>query len=101
VESDASYVGSTARYLQTSIDNLVGDIDQLNGGYSALAAAMVAVPDLDRSDLPTSEQVANAVAVGRGRAASVVASANAIIDTANRYAVEAAGDATEALRAGT
>jgi hypothetical protein len=100
VESDASYVGSKARYLQTGINDLVGDIDHLRGDYSALEAAMAAVPDLDRSDLPTSEQVASAIAAARELAASVVASTNALIDTANRYSVEAAAHATDALRAG-
>jgi hypothetical protein len=100
VESDAAYVGSTARYVQTSIHGLLGHADELSDDYAALDAAMAAVPDLDPSDLPTSEQVASAVAAARERVASVVASTNALIDTANRYAVEAAGHATEALQTG-
>jgi hypothetical protein len=100
VESGAAYVGSTAWYVQTSIDGLLGHADQLSDDYAALEAAMAAVPELDRSDLPTSEQVATAVAATRERVVSVVASTNALIDTANRYAAEAAGHATEALRAG-
>jgi hypothetical protein len=100
VESDAAYVGSTARYVQTSIDGLLDDADQLSDDLATLEAAMAAVPDLDSSDLPTSEEVASAVAAARERVVSVVASTNALIDTANRYAAEAASHATEALRAG-